>query len=168
MTDRRTASTITDTELDQLYRDLDQARTECLAWAEAESADIAAGSYAGRVEELEAQLAALRTVTRGYCPACGRGDATPTVHDWEQQKRRADQAEELLSIAHDTSNKSEAARARAEAAITSLTTALREALDCITFGGGQPMPDDYERWRAVLDQPAPAAATRATHRQEQP
>lgn len=37
------------------------------------------------------QLAALRAVARGYCPACGRDDAAPTVADWEQQKQRADQ-----------------------------------------------------------------------------
>jgi hypothetical protein len=43
----------------------------------------------------ETELAALRQVARGYCPACGRGDAAPTVADWEQQRQRADQAEEL-------------------------------------------------------------------------
>lgn len=79
MTDRKTASTINDAELDALY----------------------------------AELAALRAVARGYCPACGRGDAAPSVTDWEQQKQRADQAEELLHIAHETSNKSETERARA-------------------------------------------------------
>jgi hypothetical protein len=62
--------------------------------------------------ELDA-LAELRQVARGYCPECGRGDAAPTVEDWEGQKRRADQAEELLRVAHDTSNRSEAERARA-------------------------------------------------------
>lgn len=36
------------------------------------------------------ELAALRTVARGYCPACGRGDAAPSVEDWEQQRQRAD------------------------------------------------------------------------------
>jgi hypothetical protein len=39
------------------------------------------------------QLAALRQVARGYCPACGRGDAAPGVDNWEQQRQRADQAE---------------------------------------------------------------------------
>jgi septal ring factor EnvC (AmiA/AmiB activator) len=43
------------------------------------------------------QLAALRQVARGYCPDCGRGDAAPTVEDWEQQKQRADQAEGRLA-----------------------------------------------------------------------
>ena len=42
--------------------------------------------------ELDA-LAALRQVARGYCPACGRGDAAPTVEDYEQQRQRAEQAE---------------------------------------------------------------------------
>jgi hypothetical protein len=42
------------------------------------------------------ELAALRQVARGYCPACGRGDAAPTVDDGEREKQRADQAERLL------------------------------------------------------------------------
>lgn len=51
------------------------------------------GDYDQRVEQLTSELAALRAVARGYCPACGRGDAAPTTDDWEQQKQRADQAE---------------------------------------------------------------------------
>ena len=77
---RPTASTITDTQLDALY-----AETDRLA---AELAD-----YDRRVQQLDAELAALRQVARGYCPACGRGDAAPTVADWEPQKQRAEQAE---------------------------------------------------------------------------
>ncbi|MFE9448327.1 hypothetical protein [Streptomyces sp. NPDC006739] len=42
----------------------------------------------------ETELAALRQVARGYCPHCGRGDAAPTVEDWEQQRDRANRAEE--------------------------------------------------------------------------
>lgn len=49
--------------------------------------------------QLTAELAALRAVARGYCPACGRGDAAPTLADWEQQKQRADQAETALTAA---------------------------------------------------------------------
>lgn len=49
--------------------------------------------------------------------------------------------------------------ARAEAA-------LREALDCIIYGNGQPRdPNDLARWRAALDGPAPAA-TQATEPRE--
>lgn len=183
MTDRIPLNDMTSDQLDQLHDEIgrlqitnralntavveaveraERAEAEARAWAEAESADIAAGSYAGRVQELEAELAALRAVARGYCPACGRGDAAPTVTDWEQQRKRADeaeqqrdryktawysarngresrrhelavagvayehadqqyvqqrqradQAEELLSIAHDTSNRAETERARA-------------------------------------------------------
>ncbi|WP_225811298.1 hypothetical protein [Streptomyces spinosus] len=93
MTDRRTASTITDTELDQLY----------------------------------AELAALRAVARGYCPHCGRGDAAPTVEDWEQQKQRADH-------------------------LTTEITALRDDLYGVT--GARWIADMLD---TILNQPAPAA-----------
>lgn len=43
------------------------------------------------------ELAALRAVARGYCPACGRGDAAPTVTDWEQQKQHAERAEAAIA-----------------------------------------------------------------------
>jgi hypothetical protein len=62
MTDRLTASTINDEQLDALYDQLD----------------------------------ALRAVARGYCPACGRGDAAPNVEDWEAERQRAEAAEALL------------------------------------------------------------------------
>jgi hypothetical protein len=62
VTDRKTASTINDAELDELYDDLDE----------------------------------LRAVARGYCPACGRGDAAPSVADWEQQKKRAETLQQAL------------------------------------------------------------------------
>ncbi|MBP5870879.1 hypothetical protein [Streptomyces scabiei] len=47
-------------------------------------------------DQLCDELDALRQVARGYCPNCGRGDAAPTVEDWEQQKQRADEAERRL------------------------------------------------------------------------
>lgn len=47
-------------------------------------------------DELCDQLEALRQIARGYCPECGRGDAAPTVADWEQQRQRADEAERRL------------------------------------------------------------------------
>lgn len=83
------------------------------------------------------QLAALRTVARGYCPHCGRGDAAPTVEYSEQQRQRADQAE--------------AAIARVRALADRWDNALA--------------PDrTYARaLRAALDEPAPdPAATEAT------
>lgn len=53
--------------------------------------------------ELDA-LAALREVARGYCGTCGRGDAAPTVTDWEQQKQRADQAAATVERVRDLRN----------------------------------------------------------------
>lgn len=46
-----------------------------------------------RLREGINQLATLQQVARGYCPACGRGDAAPTVEDWERERQRADEAE---------------------------------------------------------------------------
>jgi hypothetical protein len=102
VTDRKTASTITDTDLDELYGELEQHRTaarQCNAqqWPQrlaTAQAQIRADSIA--MERLGKELAALRQVARGYCPHCGRGDATPTVEDWEQQKQRADDAEAAI------------------------------------------------------------------------
>lgn len=54
--------------------------------------EITAAVLAVVQPELDA-LDALRAVARGYCPACGRGDAAPTVQDWEQQRQRAERAE---------------------------------------------------------------------------
>jgi hypothetical protein len=59
-----------------------------------------------RMEQLAAELAALRKVARGYCPACGRGDAAPTVADWEQQRLRAERAEDAVTRALETLNRS--------------------------------------------------------------
>jgi len=59
-------------------------------------ADLTVDQYAAFCDEADRmalELAALRAVARGYCPHCGRGDAAPTVDDWEQQRKRADQAE---------------------------------------------------------------------------
>jgi hypothetical protein len=59
MTDHPTAATITGPQLAELYARLNQAETIARWYAEAESADVAAGSYAGRVEELQTTLAAV-------------------------------------------------------------------------------------------------------------
>jgi hypothetical protein len=73
--------------LEQLYDDLDRY-------------EEVQGEMNERAINQERALAALREVSRGYCPACGRGDAAPTVEHWERQKALADQAEELLRVAH--------------------------------------------------------------------
>lgn len=90
--------------------------------------------------ELDA-LAALRAVARGYCPHCGRGDATPPVEAYEEQRARAQRAEDTV------------ARVRA----------LHGSWLRMTLEPGQVrrLLDDLTH---TLDQPAPAAATQATHR----
>lgn len=52
---RKSLDDMTSDDLDQLYADLDRAETEAREWAEAESADAAAGSYAHRAEQAEAE-----------------------------------------------------------------------------------------------------------------
>lgn len=47
-------------------------------------------------DELCDQLDALRQVARGYCPECGRGDASPTTAQWYAERQRADHAEGQL------------------------------------------------------------------------
>lgn len=80
-------------------------------------------------DELCDQLEALRQVARGYCPDCGRGDAAPTVDDWEQQKQRADRAETALAEArrlHAQTCPLAQGAARPPAFTCSLCTALTE------------------------------------------
>lgn len=45
------------------------------------------------LEQLRAELAALKAISGGYCPACGRGDCSPSADQWYEQKQRADRAE---------------------------------------------------------------------------
>lgn len=41
-------------------------------------------------DRITAELAALKEISRGYCPECGRGDAAPSVEDWERERHRAE------------------------------------------------------------------------------
>lgn len=112
------------------------------------------------------QLEALRAVARGYCPDCGRGDAAPTVTGWETERRRADQAEDLLRVAHETSSKSETERARAvqraehaEAALDRVRAALHPYAGPILGDRSRGVQMGWDRARqavlAALDEPAP-------------
>jgi hypothetical protein len=124
--------------------------------------------HAAKVADLERQLAALRQVARGYCPACGRGDAAPTVADWETQKQRADEAEaqQRLTDAMRQQNLDAAAAAiqraeQAEAAIARVRTLAVQSRDHSAAG-----LDDYQIGRhdlavdilTALDEPTPAPA----------
>ena len=81
MTDRISLDNLTSDQLDQLYADLDQAETDLARYAEAESADAAAGSYALRAEGAEEAVAGLAQalrLTREYVGA----DLLPAVEGW--------------------------------------------------------------------------------------
>lgn len=55
--------------------------------------DYDAINLAAMLVAAQDQLAALRAVARGYCPACGRGDCSPTADQWYKQQQRANKAE---------------------------------------------------------------------------
>lgn len=118
MTVRKTASTITDLELDQLYDALDT----------------------------------LRAVARGYCEHCGRGDATPPPEAYEEQRARAARAEAAVARVR-------ALHQRNEHSGNCEHCSERDYPD---YAVRSPCPTIQ-----AIDQPAPAAATRATHHQEQ-
>jgi hypothetical protein len=65
---------------------------ERLERAHTEAAQLSGqiGDLKRELADRDEQLAALRTVARGYCPHCGRGDAGPTAEQWEQMRRERD------------------------------------------------------------------------------
>ena len=185
MTDRIPLDHLTSDALDALYEQLEAAE-ESETQRQLANARDAFASATVRAARAEKELAGLRAVARGYCPACGRGDAAPTVADWEQQRQRADQAEarvvdyEQRLTWHTTcaacarvlaSGIRETERAnRAEAALGRVRALHCKASDgdtCVycahthRIGYGTGWPCDTIR---VLngDRPAPAA-TQATH-----
>lgn len=91
MTDRIPLDHLTSAQYDQLYERLEQA--ELHADPELHARLTAALAVLGKAET---ELGALRQVARGYCPECGRGDAAPTVTDWERERDRAVEAEQRL------------------------------------------------------------------------
>ncbi|MEU3528870.1 hypothetical protein AB0E62_34315 [Streptomyces sp. NPDC038707] len=95
------------------------------------------------LDHAKTDLAVLREVARGYCEHCGRGDATPPPEAYEEQRARAARAEAAI------------ARVRE---IHSRGVRTNACNDC-----GQPWPCEVTH---ALDQPAPAAATRAAGPQE--
>jgi hypothetical protein len=117
------------------------------------------------------QLEALQAVARGYCPDCGRGDAAPTVEDWEAQRQRADRAEGrlrhlqasseaagiLLTRTTDERDQLRAALARVNAYATRLA-AQQHGVDIEADNLRRAIARDIT---AALDQPGPAA-TQAT------
>ncbi|MDX3520741.1 hypothetical protein [Streptomyces scabiei] len=127
------------------------------------------------LDDLYEQLEALRAVARGYCPDCGRGDAAPTVADWETQRRRADTAEWRHK---DAERRVRCQRERAETAEAAVdrVRALHQPAECVNVRcklkqwciGCDPHGIegcDENPWPCptitALDQPGPAA-TQAT------
>lgn len=74
------------------------------------------------------ELAALRAVSGGYCPACGRGDCAPTADQWYKQRQRADQAEAALAQARSLHRES-CPFARGKVGRTAFTCGMCDALD---------------------------------------
>lgn len=138
MTDRRTASTITDTELDQLYAELIDLRQYATMTEQA----LAIARI--DLDHAKTDLAVLREVARGYCEHCGRGDATPPPEAYEEQRARAVRAADVV------------ARVRA--------VRDRWLLNTLQPGQIRRLLDDLT---TALDQPAPAAAPRAADEWEQ-
>ena len=159
MSDRLTASTITDAQLDELYARLALAEQEAdtsvaaaahlatLVGKRSEKAEKAAKAQRRRAEIAETELRVLRTGLRA-------NGADPTQiqnlwaqirmrnQQWREEKQRAAQAEELLRIAHETSNTSEAERARAAAAVARVTALYEQWVKA----GAPPLGVSMSRW----------------------
>ncbi|MGW5477666.1 hypothetical protein [Streptomyces sp. NPDC004008] len=115
-----------------------------------------------QLDPLYNQLAALRAVARGYCPACGRGDAAPTLDDWERERQRAEAAEALLKRYVDL------AAITHKYPIQGGHDCLGENLTCAGCTLAEQAKKHIEQQRAPIGQPAPAAAaTQATGGQDQ-
>lgn len=98
MTDRPRVDQLTDDMLDQLYAERDQLAIRVWNAEDASTAwERKADEQQARAEKAEAELDALKTVTTGYCPHCGRGDCSPTADQWLEQRQRADRAEAAIA-----------------------------------------------------------------------
>lgn len=164
---------LTSDDLDRLYDDLDR-------YAEV------LGEMNEQAVTNAKQLAALREVARGYCPACGRGDCAPTADQWYKQRQRADRAEAELRQYTEADSADAAAGSyagRAEQAEQERDTAeataarIRALYEQWVKGGPPPLGTSMSRWwdrrlaelhRAIqppahdADTPPAPAATEAT------
>lgn len=121
MTDRIPLDDMTSDQLDALYERLNDAEKVIAHLEDGEKLRLRA----------ETELAALRAVARGYCPACGRGDAAPTVEDWQRERDehgRLEIANQALNTAAlEAVERAERAEAELAATIDSMETVLRRA-----------------------------------------
>ncbi|WP_225825635.1 hypothetical protein [Streptomyces naphthomycinicus] len=174
MTDRRTASTITDTELDQLYAERDALAADLaeLTQARQHSAFTFCPQLVGHVTVAEFA----RKISEKRTALAQREEA---VRYANQQKQRADQAEAKVtdyenritwhttcgSCARilDSAIQETDRRERAEAAIAR----VREAVQWIhrNYPG---LTHVNDRLTTALNQPAPAATQATDHQEQQP
>lgn len=113
------------------------------------------------LDALYDELEALRQVSRGYCPACGRGDAAPTVDDWQRERQRADSAEEigrrLLTQRQEMAEERYIWQQRGDRAEAALARIRQLADECDAHGDSSGHPLTVTRIRdtlTALDQPA--------------
>ncbi|WP_069769768.1 hypothetical protein [Streptomyces sp. LUP30] len=161
---RHTVNTITSDALDALYEQLEAAE-DSEAQRQLATAREALASAATRAARAEHELAALRQVARGYCPACGRGDAAPTVTDWERERQRAEEAEGHLAHLQESSEAVGRFLTRTVDERDQLRAAIRRVRDYAADieRSSWTGPAIARRIRAALDEPAASpAATQAT------
>lgn len=170
MNDRPTASTVTDAELDELYERLAKAEQDAdasiaaaaqlttLVGKRSEKAAKAAEAQRQRADIAETELRVLRSGLRA-------NGADPTQiqnlwaqirlrnRQWREEKQRAEQVEELLRIANETSNRSEAERARAVQRAEQAEESTRRAME-----QRQEMAEERYAWQERGDRAEAAAA----------
>jgi hypothetical protein len=85
VTDRIPLDHLTSDQYDQLCDELDRARAELQRHAEHESADAAAGSYAGRAEAAEAATNRIRALADRWAKAGPPPLGTPIARWWDKR-----------------------------------------------------------------------------------
>lgn len=151
MTDRIPLDHLTSDQYDQLHAELEHARAEANRWAENESADAAAGSYARRAEEAEQQrdqlAAALREVLATFGvfangPGLVRSGAIPS-------SRLAEWRTTLAETGPATAQATGPAGLRARIAHTLRTTPNRHATNQLGFPDHHGPSEGYLGWCAL-------------------
>lgn len=126
-------------EYNQLVTQLAEARAEIARYAEADSADAAAGSYAGRAEQAEAVIARVQALADEY-PA---GIDTALIHEALDQPGPAatqttDRATQLTALARD---------------ILSTFVPTRDSTGMhITHHQARVLPHEMQAWQDTLDE----------------
>ena len=129
------------------------------------------------IDALYAELAALKSITSGYCEHCGRGDCSPTTDQWYDQRQRADQAEDQLrrtriELEHwqtVTAKELREQRDEARARIRQLTSEVQQQAALVETAAARATAleqtlrevlGSFDRWRTVL---GPKAQPDAAH-----